>query len=157
MYMQCQILFLFFLSLRYYFYNIHKRLRCKPRFLFFPSFLSTNSTLNHCLTAHVYGFFYCSQISFENANNAKDKKMRRASSHKFPQRITYLSTKIKALREKYLCSCWGYLIDTITLQANISIMTRGNRRQFYRKGDMHRGVMDRKLVRLASATANRPR
>lgn len=44
--------------------------------------------------------FYCSQISFENANNTKDKKMRSTSSHKFPQYIIYLSTKIKAPRER---------------------------------------------------------
>lgn len=34
-------------------------------------------------------FFYCSQIFFENANHAKDKKGRSTSSHKFPGRIIY--------------------------------------------------------------------
>lgn len=49
-------------------------------------------------------FFNCSQISFENANHAKDKKTRRTSSQKFSQRIICLSTKIKAPSEKYLRS-----------------------------------------------------
>lgn len=87
----------------------------------------------------VWFLFAARSLSKMRTMPKMNEQMRSTSSHKFPQYIIYLSTKIKAPSEKYLRSCWGYFIDTITLQTNISIMMRRNRRQFCRNGDRHRG------------------
>lgn len=116
-----------------------QKIPLQATFLSLSQLIWTNWTSNHLLTTPPIWFFYCSQIFFENANHAKDEKVRSTSSHKFPRRIIYLSTKIKALSERYLHSCWGYLIGKITLPTNISIMMRRNRGHFWRNGDGYRG------------------
>lgn len=119
--------------------TICTKISLQATFLSLSQLIWTNWTSNHLLTTPPILFFYCSQIFFENANHAKDKKVRSTSSHKFPRRTIYLSTKIKALSERYLHSCWGYLIGKITLPTNNSIMMTRNRGHFGRNGDGYRG------------------
>lgn len=126
----------FFSSLKYYCYNIHKRYLLQATFLY-PAFFQREFDIKSLGNHPAVVFF----IAARSLSKVRTIPMIRRSAEpprtSSPQRIIYLSTRIKAPGEKYPRSCSGYLKDTITLQTNISIM-KINMRQFCRNADRHR-------------------
>lgn len=70
----CQIVHLFFAFPQILFLQYAQKISLQATSPSLSQLISTNSTSNRLLTSPPIWFLYCSQIFFENANHAKDKK-----------------------------------------------------------------------------------